>query len=213
MKEESEIMKEKKVFKPKSLMGYLLPNNVLCLSIIGIFAALICVLTMVISIPIPATQGFINIGDAGVMFAGLLFGPFIGGIAGGIGSALADIFLGYAIYAPATLIIKGLEGFIIGLISNPKQNNIKFNYRDIIAVVLGGLFMVLGYFIYEIILWGFVSALYEVILNGIIQFGISGLISLLIISVVRKNIIQSFPQVFDKVFLVEGRKEVELYES
>ncbi|MFX0137517.1 MAG: ECF transporter S component [Candidatus Hodarchaeota archaeon] len=201
MKNESEIMKDKKVFKVKNLMGYLLPNNVLSVSIIGIFSALICILTMVISIPIPATQGFINIGDAGVMFTGLVFGPFIGGISGGVGSALADIFLVYPIYAPATLIIKGLEGFVIGLISNPKQNYIKFNYRDIIAVVVGGLIMVFGYFIYEIILWGFASALYEVILNGIIQFGITGLISLLIILAVRKNIIQSFPQVFDKIFI------------
>ena len=96
-------------YKGKTFMGYLYPTNSLSISTIGIFAALICVLTMVIVIPIPATQGFINIGDAGVMIAGLLLGPVIGGLAGGIGSALADIFLGYTIYAPATLIIKGLD--------------------------------------------------------------------------------------------------------
>jgi len=201
MKEESIIMKKEGSFKPKILMGYFLPSNVLSISIIGIFAALICILTMIISIPIPATQGFINIGDAGVMFTGLIFGPFVGSISGGIGSALADIFLGYTIYAPATLIIKGLEGFFIGIISNPKRNYIKFNYRDVLAVVVGGLIMVFGYFIYEIILWGLTIALYEVILNGIIQFGITGLISLLLVLTARKNIIQSFPQVFDKIFI------------
>lgn len=173
----------------------------LSISIIGIFAALICVLTMIISIPIPATQGFINIGDAGVMFTGLIFGPFIGGIAGGVGSALADIFLGYVIYAPATLIIKGLEGFLIGIIANPKYYYMKLNYRDFLAVVVGGLTMVFGYFIYEILLWGFASALYEVILNGIVQFGVAGVISLLLIIGVRKSIVQSFPQVFDKIFI------------
>ena len=187
--------------KDKNVIGYLIPNNVLSISIIGIFAALICVLTMIISIPIPATQGFINIGDAGVMFTGLIFGPFIGGIAGGVGSALADIFLGYVIYAPATLIIKGLEGFLIGIIANPKYYYMKLNYRDFLAVVVGGLVMVFGYFIYEIFLWGFASALYEVILNGIIQFGVAGVISLLLILSVRKSIVQSFPQVFDKIFI------------
>lgn len=187
--------------KDKNVIGYLIPNNVLSVSIIGIFAALICVLTMIISIPIPATQGFINIGDAGVMFTGLIFGPFIGGIAGGVGSALADIFLGYVIYAPATLIIKGLEGFLIGIIANPKYYYMKLNYRDFLAVVVGGLTMVFGYFIYEILLWGFASALYEVILNGIIQFGVAGVISLLLILSVRKSIVQSFPQVFDKIFI------------
>ena len=187
--------------KDKNVIGYLIPNNVLSISIIGIFAALICVLTMIISIPIPATQGFINIGDAGVMFTGLIFGPFIGGIAGGVGSALADIFLGYVIYAPATLIIKGLEGFLIGIIANPKYYYMKLNYRDFLAVVVGGLTMVFGYFIYEILLWGFASALYEVILNGIIQFGVAGVISLLLILSVRKSIVQGFPQVFDKIFI------------
>ena len=195
--------------KDKNVIGYLIPNNVLSISIIGIFAALICVLTMIISIPIPATQGFINIGDAGVMFTGLIFGPFIGGIAGGVGSALADIFLGYVIYAPATLIIKGLEGFLIGIIANPKYYYMKLNYRDFIAVVVGGLIMVFGYFIYEILLWGFASALYEVILNGIVQFGVAGVISLLLILGVRKSIVQGFPQVFDKIFITKETENSE----
>ncbi len=209
MQEESKIKKIKKSYKPKNLIGYLIPNNVISISIIGIFAALICILTMIISIPIPATQGFINIGDAGVMFTGLIFGPFIGGLSGGIGSALADIFLGYTIYAPATLIIKGLEGLIIGIIANPRKNYTKLNYRDILAIIIGGLIMVFGYFIYEIILWGFAIALFEVILNGIIQFGLAGVISLILVLVARKNIIQNFPQVFDKIFKIEELEEIE----
>jgi len=208
MKEENEVVKKKEFFKHKNLMGYLIPNSVLSISIISIFAALICILTIIISIPIPATNGFINIGDTGVMFTGLIFGPFIGGLSGGIGSALADIFLGYSIYAPATLVIKGLEGFLIGIIANPKQNYMKFNYRDVLAVIVGGLTMVFGYFVYEILLWGFASALYEVILNGIIQFGVAGVISLLLILAIRKNIIQNFPQVFDRIFIVEQIKEI-----
>jgi len=193
-------------YKKKAFMGYLYPTNSLSISIIGIFAALICVLTMVIVIPVPATQGFINIGDAGVMITGLLFGPIIGGLAGGIGSALADLILGYTIYAPATLIIKGLEGFIVGLIANPRKLNDrdkKLTYRDVLAVIIGGAVMVLGYFIYELILFGLPSALYEFFLNGIIQYGISVLIALIFAQTVRKNIIDSLPQVFDKIFIID----------
>ena len=73
--------------------------------------------TIVISIYIPATQGFFNIGEFGVYVAALTGGPIVGMIAGGIGSALADIFLGYEFYAPITLIVKGLEGFIVGYIA------------------------------------------------------------------------------------------------
>jgi uncharacterized membrane protein len=178
-------------------------TNPLSLSITAIFTALACVVTMVIAFPIPATNGFINIGDAIVMLTGLMFGPIIGCIAGGVGSALADVFLGYYIYAPATLIIKGLEGFVVGMIANPKDNYSKPNLRDIIAVVVGGLIMVFGYFIYETILYGVPSALYETILNGVIQFGLGALIALVIIIGSRKNLIDSMPQVFEKIFVTD----------
>lgn len=187
----------------KNFFGYLIPKDSLSLSIIGIFSALICILTMIISIPIPATQGFINIGDAGVMITGLLFGPIIGGIAGGVGSSLADIFLGYTIYAPATLIIKGLEGFIVGIIANPKKQNSRINHKDIISVITGGLIMTYGYFLYEIFLFGVPGAVYELLLNGIIQFGLGALIAILFIMSIRKTLTLNFPQVFDKLFIIE----------
>ncbi len=185
--------------KEKHFRGYFLPNNVVVTSIIGIFAALICVLTMMIPIPIPATQGYINIGDAAVVISGLLFGPLIGGLSGGIGSALADIFLNYPIYAPATLIIKGLEGFLVGIIANPKK--LKSDYRDILGVLIGGFTMVIGYFLYEIILWGFEAALIEVILNGSIQFGLGAFMSLFFAFTSRKTIVDNLPNVFNKVFV------------
>lgn len=193
-------MKNEEVTAPDHYKQRLTPRLILSLSIIGVFSALICVLTMVISIPIPATQGFINIGDAGVMICGMLFGPIIGGFSGGIGSALADIFLVYTIYAPGTLIIKGLEGFLVGIIANPKKFYKKINYRDILAVLAGGFTMVIGYFLYEIIIFGIPAASYELILNGIIQFGLGGLIAITFIATARKPIINNLPQVFDKVF-------------
>ncbi len=188
--------------KYKNFKGYVLITP-LSISTIAIFTALTCVVTMVIAFPIPATNGFINIGDAIVMFTGLIFGPIIGGIAGGVGSALADFFLGFFIYAPATLIIKGLEGFIVGILANPKKNYSKPNLRDIVAVVLGGLIMVFGYFIYEIIIYGVPSALYEFFLNSIIQFGLGALIALMLTIGMRKNLIDNMPQVFEKIFISE----------
>ena len=136
-----------KTFKTtyKNFKGYVLLTNPLCVSITAVFAALACVVTMVIAFPIPATNGYINIGDAIVMLTGLIFGPIIGGIAGGVGSALADLILGFTIYAPGTLVIKGLEGFIVGLIANPRKNYSKPSFRDLIAVIIGGLIMSFGY--------------------------------------------------------------------
>ncbi len=204
MEDQKVISKDRYNNKRKSFVGYLLPVDPLSISTIGIFAALTCVITMVIAFPIPATQGFINIGDAVVMITGLLFGPIIGSISGGVGSALADLFLGYTIYAPATLIIKGLEGLFVGLISNPRKNYAKLNYRDIIGILIGGITMVFGYFIYEVIIFGVPSALYEFVLNGIIQFGLGGLIAFIFIISARKNIVDNLPQVFDKIFIIES---------
>ena len=193
-------MNSQNISRKPNFLGYLLPANLTVLSMIGIFGAFTCVVTMVIAFPIPATNGFINIGDAVVMITGLMFGPIIGGIAGGIGSSLADLFLGYAIYAPATLIIKGLEGFFVGLIANPKKNH-KWNYRDFIAVIVGGFIMIIGYFLYEVMIFGLPSALYEFILNSIIQFGLGSVIALIFIFAARKNIKTSLPQVFDKIYI------------
>ena len=186
----------------KNFFGYLLPNNVLLISMIGIFTALNFVITYWIQIPIPATGGYINIGDITVMFTALLFGPIIGGIAGGLGPMLADIFSPYIIYAPATVVIKGIEGFLIGLISNPKDCKGRVSYRDIIAVLIGGILIPLGYFVYEAFILGLGIAVALVEMPGnFFQFGFAVIGSILLITASRKNIIESLPQVFDKIFI------------
>ncbi|MFX1408866.1 MAG: ECF transporter S component [Promethearchaeota archaeon] len=190
----------------KTFMGYLLPSNSLSISIIGIFAALTFVFTMIIRIPVPATTGYINIGDFGVMVSGLYFGPIIGGLSGGIGSAIADI-IGFPQFTIPTLIIKGLEGFIVGIISNPKKKVKRIDLRDILAVIIGGIIMVAGYFIVELPLYGIGAALFEVPGN-LFQFGFGAIASLALIVVTRKNLINNLPQVFDKLFISIDNGEV-----
>ena len=202
MKNMEEAKEESYKYKGKTLKGYLLPSNPLIISLIGIFTALNYVVTAFIQIPIPATGGYINVGDLMVMFTALLFGPIVGGISGGVGPMIADIFSPYSIYAPATLVIKGIEGFLIGLISNPKDKSSRISYRDIIAVLIGGLLIPFGYFIFEayILNLGVSVALAEVPGN-FFQFGFAAISSILLITASRKNIIKSMPQVFDKIFI------------
>ena len=71
----------------------------------ALFAAIACVATVVIVIPIPATNGYLNPGDAVVLFGAFALGPVWGAAAGGIGTAMADLLLGYAAYVPGTLVI------------------------------------------------------------------------------------------------------------
>jgi len=195
-------MKRKREGEDRNFLGYLLPNNVLTISIIAIFTALNFVATYWIQIPIPATGGYLNIGDTAVMFTALIFGPIIGGVAGGVGPMMADIFSPYIIYAPATLIIKGLEGFLIGLISNPRRRVGRVSYRDILAVITGGILIPLGYFIYEafILRFGVAIALVEMPGN-FFQFITAAIISILLITASRKNIVDGLPQAFDKIFI------------
>jgi uncharacterized membrane protein len=82
--------------------------------------ALVCVATMSFTIYVPSTKGFFNIGETMVYITALLFGPLVGAFAGGAGSALADVLLGYYYYAPATLVIKALEGGIVGFLGRKK---------------------------------------------------------------------------------------------
>jgi len=90
----------------------------------GLMIALTWVVTRAFSLPIPETKGFFNIGEAAVYTAALLFGPRVGAIAGGIGSALADLSLGYAAFAPFTLVIKGVEGYVVGALASRGQPEI-----------------------------------------------------------------------------------------
>jgi uncharacterized membrane protein len=80
-----------------------------------------------------------------IFISALTFGPTVGGFAGGIGSFLSDAFAGFGTFAPFTLIIKGLEGYVAGLISRRS-----FQRRTLmIAWAAGSVIMVLGYFLAE----------------------------------------------------------------
>ncbi|MHA1130476.1 MAG: ECF transporter S component [Candidatus Helarchaeota archaeon] len=128
------------------------------ITLASIMAALVCVATIFFSIPIPATGGYFNVGEAIIYIAAILFGPFIGGFAGGIGASIADVAVGYAIYAPGTLYIKFLEGFVIGVIVYTihlkEWQRWKALFGIIVAVIVGGLIMVIGYWSYEAYILG-----------------------------------------------------------
>ena len=76
----------------------------------ALFAALCTVGTVVISIPLPF--GYFNLGDVFVLLSAWLLGPLYGSIAAAVGSALADILLGFPVYAPATFLIKGIDALV-----------------------------------------------------------------------------------------------------
>lgn len=80
----------------------------------AIFTAFVAAATSVFTIYIPATTGYFNVGEIMVYTSALLMGPYVGAFAGGVGSMISDLTLGYPFFAPGTLVIKGIEGFIVG---------------------------------------------------------------------------------------------------
>ncbi|WP_352399697.1 ECF transporter S component [Anaerotignum sp.] len=118
------------------------------LCIQGLLVALVAVSTMVFQIPVSATQGYIHLGDSMILLISVFFGGKYGMVAGGVGSALADVLSGYAHWAPFTFIIKGIMGYVIGRVASFSGKNDKFfTYRNMIGSILGVIWMVFGYFI------------------------------------------------------------------
>jgi len=150
------------------------------LSLSAVMAALVCVATLIIRIPNPM-GGYFNVGDVMIFVSALAFGPFVGGIAGGVGSALADFF-GFPQFVFFTLVIKGVEGLLAGLIADRKSV-----FRDVVAVVAGGLVMIFGYFITEVYLWGMGGALAEVPGN-VGQILVGGVVGIPIVLVLRRRL-------------------------
>ena len=157
----------------------------------ALFAALACVATMSIRIPTPGTSGYIHPGDAIVILVGVFLGPGWGFLAGGIGSAMADLLGGYFVYVPITFVIKGLISLISGLIYQKLGTTSKSRYT---AVILGGVVDIVlvagGYFLCEaVFLYGFAASAASIPAN-IIQ-GVGGLV----ISCILYPILISIPNV------------------
>ena len=141
--------------------------------IAAMFASLTCVATMIIKIPSPF-KGYLNLGDCVVLLSGWMLSPAYALLAAGLGSALADIFSGYLMYAPATFVIKGIMAFTAYHGFKLLHKKIGSLSSRIIAGIAAETAMVLGYFVFERVLYGFVPSAANIPANSI--QGIAGLI-------------------------------------
>lgn len=142
------------------------------------------VMTMIIRIPVPATQGYIHLGDCMIFFSVLLLGWKWGAVAAGVGSAMADMFAGYVQYIPITFIVKGLMAVVMGLFIDFAVKHgfegIKMRIAEIFGMVLGGTFMVCGYYVAEGFMYGsFITPLASIPMN-IVQFATGVVLALLL---------------------------------
>ena len=117
----------------------------------AMFAALICVATMIIRIP--TIGGYLNLGDCVVLICARILPPAYAFLAAGLGSALADIICGYTLYAPATFVIKGIMALTAHAVFGFLY---KKTSKIIVSRIIGGasaeLIMIAGYYIFEAVI-------------------------------------------------------------
>jgi len=150
----------------------------------ALLIALVTVTTMVVNIPMPAVKGYVNIGDTVVLLAGLIFGPVVGATAGAIGSSLADLLLGYTLWAPWTFVIKGLEGFLAGwLVGRIRKTT---TAGTAIGASIAAAVMVLGYFVASAIIYKSVPIAVVALPGDLLQAGVSVVLSLILLRPLKK---------------------------
>jgi uncharacterized membrane protein len=156
------------------------------LAVTAIMTAIVFVLTRVVQVPTPA-KGYIHLGDAGIFFSAFAFGPWVGAVAGGLGTALADLTSGYPQWAIASLLIHGLQGWIVGWTSERWKKNVQ---GLILSAVIGGVIVVAGYLAAGMVLSGVGAAVGELPLN-IIQVAAGAVVGLPLFAAVR----QAYPPI------------------
>lgn len=147
---------------------------------LGVLIALTTVMTMIM-IPAFSGHGYLNLGDMVIFLTAMMMGKKGGLIVGGIGSALADIVLGFSFYAPITLIVKGIEGFVAGALL---ETNIGKKI-PLVPTLIGAVVMAIGYYIAEIFLYGSGAAI--VAIPGNLTQGVVGAITAILLYTALKK--------------------------
>lgn len=144
-------------------------NKINTIALGGIMIAITTIATMVIQIPVAATNGYIHLGDSIILISGFFFGPAIAFIAGGFGSALADLMSGYAHWAPFTFMIKGLMGIVFAILVSKSKSKELFSIKMISLAIVAELIMIGGYFIVETFLYNSMAVAFSSLLSNAIQ--------------------------------------------
>lgn len=155
----------------------------------ALLIALVFVATRFINIrlPIAVNGGLVHLGNAMLFVAAIVFGGKKGAIAGAFGMGLFDLLSEWAIWAPATFIIRGIMGYIIGTMANSKDRNGKKILWNIVGIVLAAIWMVMGYYVAEGILYGNWIAPLTSIPGNITQLIIGAIIGIPLAAALKKT--------------------------
>ena len=137
-------------------------NHVKLLCISGIFSALVFVVTAYLHIP--TYNGYVHFGDGFIFLAACILPMPYSIIVGVLGAMLADVLTGFAIWAPGSMLIKG----VLAILFTAKAKTI-ITRRNLVMLLPAAFISAAGYYLYEALITGsFVSPLAG-ILGSLIQ--------------------------------------------
>ncbi|MCD6503036.1 MAG: ECF transporter S component [Euryarchaeota archaeon] len=116
---------------------------------IALYVVLVFVATIILQIYTPSTGGYFNLGEAAIYSIAIISAPLEAGIAAGLGASLADLVTGYGYFAPGTLVIKFLEGFLVSFIYHritKYRKRISYWISIMVSLITGGIIAVVGYY-------------------------------------------------------------------
>jgi energy-coupling factor transport system substrate-specific component len=151
------------------------------IAVVAVMIAITALFTVAIRVPIPATGGYVNFSDVAIYLTSFAFGPWVGFAAGGIGTALADVYGGYVQFAPLTFLAHGLEGLAAGLVARGRSK-----WWMIAGWALGTVVMLAVYFLGEgLVLTGWGPAVGELPFN-LLQNIVGGLVGIPLVLALRR---------------------------
>ncbi len=149
----------------------------------ALFAALTCAATAALHIPSPI-GGYFNLGDAVILIGAFLLTPVWAAVAGGVGAALADVLLGFALYAPATFVIKFLTALTAAFLLRTQKKRPLLGAA--LGAVAGELVMAAGYFFYEWALYGLAGGTEGLLTTNLPQAAVSAAVAILLFFVLDR---------------------------
>lgn len=153
---------------------------------LGLLSALTFVATMAIHVP-SLNGGVVHLGDSMIFLTAVVFGKKYAAISGAIGMTLFDILSGYTMWAPYTFVIKAVMGFIAGSIAYMGGSKGKSVYKNAVGMLLAGIWMILGYYIAEVMITGNWVSPVASMTGNTIQFGAGAVIAFVIIAAIKKT--------------------------
>lgn len=123
---------------------------------VALMAAMTTLVTM--TIRVPTYTGYTHLGDSMIFLAVIVLGKRKAVVSSALGMALADLLGGYLIWAPFTLLIKGIMALIAGIIAYRGEFNGNNTVNNIFAFIIAGIWMVSAYYLFGAVITRYILA-------------------------------------------------------